>query len=234
MNNGFLNVLIFDGDVCIAGTRSAAARTANAGDPAVCVAGYAAVNGFKIKSVNLILKTFECALRFEQLPKLNDGDLRGFVENNIDDYFPMPLEGYTVSYRRWPGVGADFVCLAAAPDTLTRPYMEAFTRLKINVNKIDIYQNAAADFLKLSETAALVALKKGSRINATLIQNGRILAARDMHDSGETVVFARMYGLDIKEMKIYAADFETDFITAFLPGYEIMQIDSEALATAYA
>jgi len=229
---GALNILVFGRNIYIAGARANPAHFFNGGDLAAHTNAYVAKNGIKLKSVNLILKTFDCALRFEKLPDLSDRDLRGYIDNNLNEYFPMPLIGYTVSYRRWPDGDGAFVCLAAAPDELTLPYIEIFSQLKIKINKIDIFQNASADFLK-NENAALVALKKGDHINATLVRNGRPDAARDVHSDGELTVFARMHGLEADNISICAADCESDFISEFLPGYAIRKIDCAELVAAY-
>ena len=231
--NGALNALIFNDHIYIAGARCLAARYRYAGDPAARALEYAKANKIKVKSVNLILKTFDCALRFEKLPDIGDRDLRGLIENNINEYFPSPLDGYAVSYRRWPDGDGYSVCLAAAPDSLSKPFIKAFGRHKIHINTIDIFQNAAADFIK-RENAYVIALQKDDRINATFVRNGRPEAARDIHAAGEMAVFARMNGAEASELTVYAAECEMESVSEFIPGSDIARIDCAALAAAYA
>jgi len=231
-----LSILAFD-DMLYAGRETGRSCGAEA-----FVAEYGAKNKIKIKNVNLILKTFDCVFRYEQLPALSDGDLRGLIQNNLNDYFPMPLIGYTVTYKRAPSVNGAHVLLAALPDVCAAPYMDIFKRLKIKINKIDIFQNAAAEYIFKNYpgggAVSVLASERNGRMNATLMKNGSPVAMRDVGSRGDIEAFARMYGdasppSSTAARAVYAADAEYESIAAQLDGCEIKKIDLHDFIAAY-
>ena len=200
------------------------------------------------KNVRLILKTPECILRFAKLPPAGDKDIRGIIMNNLRDYFPVPVDGYVISYKIYRKTkDAAEIMLAALPEDMAANYLEAFRILGKKVIKIDILQNAVANASFIPDETALFVTRHindhergididiDNRLNVMLMENGVPIAARDIGaDGGELIALTRMYGIN-GAVKIYAATPEYENISMCLrdAGADFISVDIAQLLARY-
>ena len=247
-----INILVMNGDIYV--SRVSGRRPVNScvshegaldGDgrliDAACflkiVGDHFARNGIVTKRVNLIVKTPECVLRFIKLPPVAEKDIRGLVAHNLNEYFPMPVDRYAVSYRLLgkSGAGCD-IMLAALPEQFAEAYAEAFARLKIVIYKLDDFRNAAAVAFDGWGKSALLVMPQADRINVMPFTDGVPKGVRDIYPSGgaygEISALQRMYGMS-DEVKIFTAAPEWEQAATYFPGSDIKTLDIFSMLGRY-
>ena len=191
----------------------------------------------KPSRVNLIIKTPECIIRFVKLPRLDDKDLKMLISLNRCEYFPSPVDGHTVSHRFFGESGGERpAMLAALPDEVSEPYLKVFDNLKIKIDKLDIFQNAAIYSFADTRGPRVMAVLHNGRINATFINDGEPISIREIHGpdaDGELSMLAGMYGIP-GSLTVYAASPDYDDICGLLPGREVARIDIAEILKNYA
>ena len=205
------------------------------------VNGFLPKKKFKKTRVNLIVKTPECLLRFAKPPAVARGDLDGLIRNNLNEYFPNP-GGYTVSYRLVGDGENPAVFFAALPEGFAAPYIEAFTRCGIVIDKLDIFQNAAASAHGSWDASSMFITVYEDRVCALYIENGMPRAARDIRraygaDAGralrdELQMFARLYGMG-RGAALYVAEPDSGEAAALFPEMELKTINMTEILSKY-
>lgn len=124
-----------------------------------------------IVSKNIIIREMD-------IPKMQDKDLRSFVQINSKDIFPVNLSNYILGYSIIEKGAKNRIMIAAIPKSIVSPYIELGDKLGltlkgINYSGYELYNFLNYEILKTSE--AYLAIDIGARnTNAIVISNGTL------------------------------------------------------------
>ena len=191
------------------------------------------------KKMRLVVKTPDCVMRFAKVPPVKRRDLDGLIKNNIAGYFPN-FGDFSYSYKI-AGEQADgiTVMLAALPEDFTAPYIEAFSRRGLTIEKLGVFQDAAVAATDDFGGAAVFALFFPDRVSVTYIENGSPKAAgvllRDGADSlrAEYNMFARIHGIH-GDAPLYFAEPDRTDADACFPLAERRAVSVSGVLESYA
>ncbi|MEG1633688.1 MAG: pilus assembly protein PilM [Oscillospiraceae bacterium] len=155
------------------------------------------------KNVVFALTSSKVASREVMLPPVKDNRIKGIVDSNAADYFPVDLSKYHVTYslleRTESGENAGCrVLVMAVPLTLLETYFILAEQAKLTVQAIDFSGNSQYQALKTLDDES-VTMYVNADCNSSYIsfmQNGTLLLQRTFTFGGDELILSYLSASD--------------------------------------
>ncbi|MDE5864025.1 MAG: pilus assembly protein PilM [Lachnospiraceae bacterium] len=121
-------------------------------------------NGITNKNVIFILSSSKVVNREVLIPEVKENKVKGIVDANASEYFPVNIEDYVVSHSILEHVVDDDkskqlkLMVVAAPIVMVKGYYELGSMLGLNVQSIDYVGNAMLQLIKTQTSATMTTM----------------------------------------------------------------------------
>ena len=140
-------------------------------------------NGITNKNVIFILSSSKVVNREVLIPEVKENKVKGIVDANASEYFPVNIEDYVVSHSILEHVVNEDkskqlkLMVVAAPLTMVKSYYELGSMLGLNVQSIDYVGNSMLQLIKTqtSTTMTTMVIQLGSESTILNIVKGDTL-----------------------------------------------------------
>ncbi|MCM1498139.1 MAG: pilus assembly protein PilM [Clostridium sp.] len=122
------------------------------------------MNGITNKNVIFILSSSKVVNREVLIPEVKENKVKGIVDANASEYFPVNIEDYVVSHSILEHVVDDDktkqlkLMVVAAPISMVRGYHELGSLIGLNVQSIDYVGNAMLQLIKTQTSATMTTM----------------------------------------------------------------------------
>lgn len=140
--------------------------------------------GIHEKEVVFTLSSSKVVTREVVIPFVKDNKIRGIIDSQIRDYFPMDVSDYTISYSKM-GVVEDGdrkklkLLLVAIPDNLLNNYCTFAERAGLKVETFDYIGNGTVQLMcdKAAENAVVIQLEEQATV-ISIVENKKMVFQR--------------------------------------------------------
>lgn len=121
-------------------------------------------NGITNKNVIFILSSSKVVNREVLIPEVKENKVKGIVDANASEYFPVNIEDYVVSHSILEHVVNEDkskqlkLMVVAAPLTMVKSYYELGSMLGLNVQSIDYVGNSMLQLIKTQTSATMTTM----------------------------------------------------------------------------
>lgn len=121
-------------------------------------------NGITNKNVIFILTSTKIVSREVMIPAVKDTKIKGVINANAAEYFPVNIEDYVVSHSVLENVLAEDksrqlrVLVVAAPLMMVKSYYDLASMIGLNVEAIDYIGNAMLQLIKTQTSASMTSM----------------------------------------------------------------------------
>ena len=121
-------------------------------------------NGITNKNVIFILSSSKAVNREVLIPEVKENKVKGIVDANASEYFPVNIEDYVVSHSILEHVVNEDkskqlkLMVVAAPLTMVKSYYELGSMLGLNVQSIDYVGNSMLQLIKTQTSATMTTM----------------------------------------------------------------------------
>ncbi len=121
-------------------------------------------NGITNKNVIFILSSGKIVNREVLIPEVKENKVKGIVDANASEYFPVNIEDYVVSHSILEHVVNEDktrqlkLMVVAAPLTMVKGYYELGSTLGLNVQSIDYVGNSMLQLIKTQTSATMTTM----------------------------------------------------------------------------
>lgn len=121
-------------------------------------------NGITNKNVIFILSSSKVVNREVLIPEVKENKVKGIVDANASEYFPVNIEDYVVSHSILEHVVNEDkskqlkLMVVAAPLTMVKSYYELGSMLGLNVRSIDYVGNSMLQLIKTQTSATMTTM----------------------------------------------------------------------------
>lgn len=190
-----------------------------------------AANGITNKNAIFVLTSTKIVNREVLVPFVKENKIKGIINANSSEYFPVNIEDYTVSHSVLETVTDEEnnkqlrVLAVAAPTSMVRSYYEAAALAGLKVVALDYIGNAMLQLIKTqtSENMTTMVIQLGSESTVLNIVKGDILLLQRTVPYGTNVVVNEVMdakGVDattamtlLQNERLITVDFDDNAIT---------------------
>lgn len=190
-----------------------------------------AVNGITNKNAIFVLTSTKIVNREVLVPFVKENKIKGIINANSSEYFPVNIEDYTVSHSVLETVTDEEnnkqlrVLAVAAPTSMVRSYYEVAALAGLKVVALDYIGNAMLQLIKTqtSENMTTMVIQLGSESTVLNIVKGDILLLQRTVPYGTNVVVNEVMdakGVDattamtlLQNERLITVDFDDNAIT---------------------
>ena len=190
-----------------------------------------AANGITNKNAIFVLTSTKIVNREVLVPFVKENKIKGIINANSSDYFPVNIEDYTVSHSVLETVTDEEnnkqlrVLAVAAPTSMVRSYYEVAALAGLKVVALDYIGNAMLQLIKTqtSENMTTMVIQLGSESTVLNIVKGDILLLQRTVPYGTNVVVNEVMdakGVDattamtlLQNERLITVDFDDNAIT---------------------
>ena len=190
-----------------------------------------AANGITNKNAIFVLTSTKIVNREVLVPFVKENKIKGIINANSSEYFPVNIEDYTVSHSVLETVTDEEnnkqlrVLAVAAPTSMVRPYYEVAALAGLKVVALDYIGNAMLQLIKTqtSENMTTMVIQLGSESTVLNIVKGDILLLQRTVPYGTNVVVNEVMdakGVDattamtlLQNERLITVDFDDNAIT---------------------
>lgn len=190
-----------------------------------------AANGITNKNAIFVLTSTKIVNREVLVPFVKENKIKGIINANSSEYFPVNIEDYTVSHSVLETVTDEEnnkqlrVLAVAAPTSMVRSYYEVAALAGLKVVALDYIGNAMLQLIKTqtSENMTTMAIQLGSESTVLNIVKGDILLLQRTVPYGTNVVVNEVMdakGVDattamtlLQNERLITVDFDDNAIT---------------------
>jgi type IV pilus assembly protein PilM len=133
-------------------------------------------HGIKERDVVFTLSSSKVVTREAVIPFVKDKKIDGIVASQVDEYFPMDVSDYVISYTKMGQLEQDGqkkikLSLVAVPDNLLKNYYNFAEEAKLHIETFDYIGNGAVQIMKnsLSANAVVVQLEEQATVISILV-----------------------------------------------------------------
>ena len=163
-------------------------------------------NGITNKNVIFILSSSKVVNREVLIPEVKENKVKGIVDANASEYFPVNIEDYVVSHSILEHVVNEDktkqlkLMVVAAPLTMVKSYYELGSMLGLNVQSIDYVGNSMLQLIKTQTSATMttMVIQLGSESTILNIVKGDTLLLQRTVPYGTNAVVTEV--MDEKEV----------------------------------
>ncbi len=158
-------------------------------------------NGITNKNVIFVLTSTKVVNREVLIPEVKENKIKGIINANASEYFPVNIEDYIVSHSVLEHItGEDKtkqlkLMVVAAPITMVKNYYELGSVLGLNVQSIDYVGNAMLQLIKTqtgSSLTTMVIQLSGESTILNIVQGDTLLLQRTIPYGTNAVITAVM------------------------------------------
>lgn len=166
----------------------------------------------KSRDIYLTINDERLITRIIRVPKMSVNDIKNYLDLELQQYIPMPLDNYSVDFKILEECKDDngifySLLVVAVANAIVEKYTQLIENLNCNLKAIDVHTNC---ILKMLKKYAFVSDKNivrafvdmGARYtNVSIIKNERLLINRLFSYGGYdiTQVIANIYNIDFEE-----------------------------------
>lgn len=190
-----------------------------------------AANGITNKNAIFVLTSTKIVNREVLVPFVKENKIKGIINANSSEYFPVNIEDYTVSHSVLETVTDEEnnkqlrVLVVAAPTSMVRSYYEVAALAGLKVVALDYIGNAMLQLIKtqISENMTTMVIQLGSESTVLNIVKGDILLLQRTVPYGTNVVVNEVMdakGVDattamtlLQNERLITVDFDDNAIT---------------------
>lgn len=121
-------------------------------------------NGVNNKNVIFVLSSSKVVNREVLIPEMKENKVKGFIDVNASEYFPVNIEDYVVSHSILEHVVDEEknkqlkLMVVAAPTSMVKGYYELGSMLGLTVQSIDYVGNAMLQLIKTQTSATMTTM----------------------------------------------------------------------------
>lgn len=158
-------------------------------------------NGITNKNVIFVLTSTKVVNREVLIPEVKENKIKGIINANAGEYFPVNIEDYIVSHSVLEHItGEDKtkqlkLMVVAAPITMVKNYYELGSVLGLNVQSIDYVGNAMLQLIKTQTSSSLTTMViqlSGESTILNIVQGDTLLLQRTIPYGTNAVITAVM------------------------------------------
>lgn len=122
------------------------------------------MNGITNKNAIFVLSSSKVVNREVLIPEVKENKVKGIVDANASEYFPVNIEDYVVSHSILEHIVDEDkskqikLMVVAAPTTMVKGYYELGSMLGLNVQSIDYVGNAMLQLIKTQTSATMTTM----------------------------------------------------------------------------
>lgn len=123
---------------------------------AMAIKDQLASNGISNKNAIFVLTSTKIVNREVMIPQVNEKKIKGLINANASEYFPVNIEDYVVSHSVLETVAAEKqmrVLVVAAPVVMVKSYYELAAMAGLKVQALDYIGNAMLQLIKTQTSA---------------------------------------------------------------------------------
>lgn len=122
---------------------------------AMAIKDQLATNGITNKNAIFVLTSTKIVNREVMIPQVKENKIKGIINANASEYFPVNIEDYVVSHSTLETVAAEKqmrVLVVAAPAVMVKSYYDLATMAGLKVQALDYIGNAMLQLIKTQTT----------------------------------------------------------------------------------
>lgn len=122
---------------------------------AMAIKDQLATNGITNKNAIFVLTSTKIVNREVMIPQVKENKIKGIINANASEYFPVNIEDYVVSHSTLETVAAEKqmrVLVVAAPTVMVKSYYDLATMAGLKVQALDYIGNAMLQLIKTQTT----------------------------------------------------------------------------------
>lgn len=177
----------------------------------------------KIKNVVFVLNSTKVVNKEIELPAVKEKRIGTIIETNANDYFPVDMSNYHISYTILEKSKLSYrVLVLAAPRTIINDYIRVGNALHMNIKAIDFGGNSQYQLFKNNKEEQVVAYLNCNLTNTfvNFIENGSLVLQRSFPVGGDSIIntFMRTQSRDDSQYIASLEDMESqELINSLFP-----------------